>query len=404
MIVGMAVLSGQELDEKGSYYKKWLEEDVLYIVTPEEREHFIDQFWLRRDLEPHTPGNEFREEHFRRIAYANDHFHSGVPGWKTDRGMIYVKYGAPDGMEKHPEGGPYHRKSHEGGGFTSTYPFEVWFYHHIDGVGDGIEIEFVDASRSNEYRIARDPEEKDALLYVPNAGLTLAESFGRQSRYDRLRVRHIGNQDSGNIHDLDPALQPLRVRDYPMQRLETIYHLQRAPQIQFKDLERVVTVRVSYQQLPVDFRSDLFQISNNISLLAVTLGIKNQYLTYQPISEAIEQAAVDVYGQLETLQGQIAYAFKDSIRTQLRESTRGRERRQLSLYQKSLPLRPGRYKLSLVVRDRNSGSLRTENRLVLVPRSSESELVCSSITLAPRLLPTPHGASLLLRCLRGSIP
>ena len=258
LIASIAPLSGQALDEQRNYYKKWLEEDVVYIVTPEERatflrlsspeerEHFIGQFWLRRDPEPHTPENEFREEHFRRIAYANDHFHSGVPGWKTDRGMIYIKYGTPDGIEKHPEGGPYHRKSHEGGGFTSTYPFEVWFYHHIDGVGDGIEIEFVDASRTNEYRIARDPEEKDALLYVPNAGLTLAESLGRQSRYDRLRVRHIGNQDSGNIHDLDPALQPLRVRDYPMQRLETVYHLQRAPQIRFKDLEKVVTVRVSY--------------------------------------------------------------------------------------------------------------------------------------------------------------
>ena len=217
LIAGVAAPLGQKSDESLDYYKRWLERDVVYIITPEEhdtfvklstpeeKERFIEQFWLRRDLDPNTPENEFREEHFRRIAYANEHFHSGVAGWRTDRGMIYIKWGPPDGIERHPQGGPYHRKSHEGGGFTSTFPFEVWFYHHIEGVRAGVEIEFVDPSRTNEYRIARDPEEKDALLHVPNAGLTLAETFGLQSRYDRLRVRHIGNQDSGNIRDLDPG-------------------------------------------------------------------------------------------------------------------------------------------------------------------------------------------------------
>ena len=115
-------------------YRKWLNEDVAYIITDEERtafkrlqtdeerEQFIEQFWLRRDPTPDTVENEFKEEHYRRIAYANEHFASGIPGWKTDRGRIYITYGPPDEIESHPSGGTYERPPEEGGGETSTYP------------------------------------------------------------------------------------------------------------------------------------------------------------------------------------------------------------------------------------------------------------------------------------------
>src|SRR5215813_6981131 len=112
-------------------YRKWLNEDVAYIIsdeertafkrlqTDEEREQFIEQFWLRRDPTPDTIENEFKEEHYRRIAYANEQFASGIPGWKTDRGRIYITYGPPDEKETHPSGGTYERPPEEGGGSTS---------------------------------------------------------------------------------------------------------------------------------------------------------------------------------------------------------------------------------------------------------------------------------------------
>jgi TonB family protein len=169
------------------YYRKWLDEDVVYIITPEERnaflalkndqarDVFIEQFWNRRNPDPTSTRNAFKEEHYRRIAYANQHFASSMPGWKTDRGRIYILYGKPDKIESHPTGGPYNRPSNEGGGTVTTYPFENWWYRHIDGVGDDIEIEFVDQSKSGEYRLAMSPEEKDALINVPGAGLTSAQ-------------------------------------------------------------------------------------------------------------------------------------------------------------------------------------------------------------------------------------
>ena len=137
-------------------YKDWLEKDVAYIITDEERkafkkletdderERFIEEFWRRRDPDPDTDENEYREEYYERIAYANEHYASGIPGWKTDRGRIYIMYGKPDETETHPSGGAYNRESYEGGGSTSTYPFERWFYRYLPGVGSGIEIEFVD--------------------------------------------------------------------------------------------------------------------------------------------------------------------------------------------------------------------------------------------------------------------
>ena len=108
-------------DELRGPFRKWMREDVRYILTSEERkafvrlttdeerENFIEQFWLRRDPTPDTQENEYREEHYRRIAYANERYASGIPGWRTDRGRIYITFGPPDEIESHPSGGMYQR-------------------------------------------------------------------------------------------------------------------------------------------------------------------------------------------------------------------------------------------------------------------------------------------------------
>src|SRR3954451_914671 len=219
-------------------YKKWLNNDVPYIITgaekkaflalqtDEERENFIENFWRRRDPNPDTEENEFRAEYYERIAYANEHYTSGIPGWKNDRGRIYITWGKPDSIESHPSGGAYDRPSYEGGGSTTTYPFEVWFYRHLDNVGDGIEIEFVDPTGSGEYRIARNANEKDALLNVPGAGLTSAEQLGLSSKSDR--ISGIYSPQSQNY---------MREQDQPFRRMEILVGLQRPPQVKFGDLQ-----------------------------------------------------------------------------------------------------------------------------------------------------------------------
>src|SRR6201987_1521407 len=144
------------LKDLDSQYKKWLNEDVVYIITPEERsafvhlqtneerEQFIEQFWQRRNPDPDSAENTFKEEHYRRIAYTNEHFASGIPGWKTDRGRIYIMWGPPDEIDAHPTGGTWDRPMDQGGGSTTTYPYEDLPYRSLEGIGEDVNIEFVD--------------------------------------------------------------------------------------------------------------------------------------------------------------------------------------------------------------------------------------------------------------------
>ncbi len=161
-------------------FRKWINEDVAYIIadeeraafkaleSDEEREHFIEQFWLRRDPTPGTFENEYREEHYRRIAYTNEHYSVGIPGWKTDRGRIYITYGPPDEIESHPSGGTYQRPAEEGGGTITAVPFEQWRYRFIAGVGTNVIIEFVDPQKTGEFHMTTDPNEKDAARLNQN--------------------------------------------------------------------------------------------------------------------------------------------------------------------------------------------------------------------------------------------
>ncbi|HWB86511.1 MAG TPA: GWxTD domain-containing protein [Bryobacteraceae bacterium] len=141
-------------------YRKWINEDVVYIIsdderaaflkltTDEEREKFIEQFWVRRDPTPGTVENEFKQEHYRRIAYANQHFAlaSGRPGWQTDRGHMYIVYGPPDEID-----------AHQSGTAQTPYPYEVWIYRHVQGLGDNLSVTFVDTTGSRDYHLVPGP-------------------------------------------------------------------------------------------------------------------------------------------------------------------------------------------------------------------------------------------------------
>src|SRR5690242_14617544 len=266
-------------------YRKWLNEDVAYIITDEERaafkklqtdeerEQFIEQFWLRRDPTPDSIENEFKEEHYRRIAYANERYASGIPGWKTDRGRIYITFGPPDEIESHPSGGTYERPPEEGGGTTSTFPFEQWRYRYIEDIGNDIIIEFVDPTMSGEYRMTMDPSEKDALLYVPGAGLTLMEQLGlsdKTDRFNRTDGTHLGTSLGGETSKMNQ-----------FNRLEQFAKLQKPPAVKFKDLEAAITSRVTYSILPMKVQVNFIPVTEASVLTYVTVQFENKDLQFQ---------------------------------------------------------------------------------------------------------------------------
>jgi GWxTD domain-containing protein len=396
--------------DRSPYYKKWLEEDVFYIISEEERkvfkdlkndeerESFIEQFWMRRDPDPRTADNSFKEEHYRRIAYANQHFASGIPGWKTDRGRIYIMYGPPDQKEEHPTGGAYNRPLNEGGGTTTTFPFEKWWYRHIDGIGDDIEIEFVDPSFSGEYRMAMSPDEKDALLHVPNAGLNLAEEMGLSTKRDRPYFNPTGFNDPSN-----PANRYMRAKDSPFNRMEQFFNLQRPPQIKFEDLKAAVTTRITYNTLPYYVRIDYLKLSDDKILVPISIELNNQDLEFKK-EMSVNRAQVNVYGIVTGLTGRIMSEFEQEISTEYMDEYFEKGKNNRSQYQKLISLPPGqRFKLDLVLKDVNSKNMGSTSLGLTVPKYEEEQLQTSTIILANSISQAPTNSDRLDQYVIGDL-
>jgi GWxTD domain-containing protein len=367
-------------------YKDWLDKDVAYIITDEERkafkklatdderERFIEEFWRRRDPDPDTDENEFREEYYERIAYANEHFASGIPGWKTDRGRIWIMYGKPDETETHPSGGSYNREPQEGGGSTTTYPFEKWFYRYLPGVGSGVEIEFVDPTGSGEYRIARNPDEKDALLTIPGAGLTMAEEMGLANKADR--VANMGGVGMVGY---------LRESDSPFSRLQLLADLSRPPQIKFNDLASAVnTPIIEDNPLNFDVRVDFFRQSDERVITAFTIQTDNQNLVFKD-SGGLQEAQLNIFGKITHVSGRRAGVFEDPVitRATTEELTEAKGRK--SAYQKAVALAPGRYRVDIIVRDIASGATGVRHQGFEVPKYDPARLSTSTLVLAVKL-------------------
>ena len=376
-------------------YKKWLEEDVVWIITDEERaafkqlsndeerDNFIEAFWQRRDPTPDTEENEYKEEHYQRIAYANEHFAAGVPGWKTDRGRIYIVYGKPDEIDSHPSGGTYERPMDEGGGETSTYPFEDWRYRYIDGIGQEVIIEFVDTCMCGEYHMTLDRSEKDALLMTPNGGLTLYEQMGLANKTQRFQGN--GMERLG----LGPQSSMLQTKEFD--RLEEYAKLQAAPKVKFTDLEEAVSSKVILNPMPFDVRSDFVKITSDTVLVPVTIQMRNRDITFVN-KDGVQRGTVNIFARLTTLTGKIVQTFEDTVQVDVPAELLPRTAENASVYWKALPLRPGRYKLNIAIKDVNGDRKGVWSRSIVVPEYSDDKLSTSSLIVADQMEPVPTKA------------
>jgi GWxTD domain-containing protein len=374
--------------ELASPYKKWIEEDVVYIITAEERsaflhletneerEQFIENFWLRRNPDPDSPENTFKEEHYRRIAYANEHYASGIPGWKTDRGRIYIMWGPADEVDSHPSGGSYERPSNEGGGETSTYPFEDWRYRYLEGIGEDVNIEFVDPTMTGEYHLTMDPSEKDALLNVPGAGLTMMESMGLSSKTSRF------NNTDGTHMAQPMGGQPESMEEFS--RLELYAKIQQAPPVKFKDLEAIVTSRLVRNQVTFDYRFDFLRITSDTVMVPISIQIPHRQMSFQE-KEGVDSATMNVFCRISTLSGRIVQTFEDTIKQDVPSALLQQSLKGFSVYQKAVPLSPGLYRLDIVLKDVVSQNVGVVNTRLGVPRYEDDKLSSSSLILADQI-------------------
>src|SRR5713226_4621005 len=383
----------KSLKELEGPYKQWLSEDVIYIISPEERsaflqletneerEQFIEQFWLRRSSNPDLPDNDFKEEHYRRIAYANEHYASGIPGWKTDRGHMYIVWGPPDEVETHPTGGTYDRPMEEGGGSTSTYPWETWRWRYLEGMGEqNVIMEFVDPTSTGEYRLTMDPSEKDALLHVPGAGLSQLEQMGLASKTDRF------TRSDGTHLPKTLGGEPASMNEFT--RLEMFAKAFKPPEVKFKDLEALVTSRLVRDQVHFTWRTDYLKVTNDTVLVPVTVQIPNNQLSFHS-KEGVHSATLNIFGRVSTLSGRVVQTFEDPVSRDFPESLFQRSLKLQSIYQKAVPLRPGLYRLDIVIKDVKSGNVGVINSRLAVPRYEDDKLEASSLILADQLERVP---------------
>lgn len=373
-------------------WKKWLNEDVVYIITDEERkafkqlqtdeerEQFVEQFWLRRDPTPDTEENEYKEEHYRRIAYANEHYASGIPGWKTDRGRIYISFGPPDEIDSHPSGGSYERPMEEGGGETSTYPFEDWRYRYIDGIGTNVNIEFVDQCMCGEYRIETDPEAKDALLYVPNAGLTMYEQMGlstKTQRFERTDGTHLG---TGGM-PLPESMNEFTV-------LENYAKLFKPPAVKFHDLEEEVDSHIHYNTLPMQVHTSYIRVTDSTVLTNVTLSFDRKDLQFSQKGN-LSTATVNIYGRVTSLSRRVVNVFEEAVAVNEARALLSQALNGSSVYSRSIPLAPGMYRLNVVAKDVVGGNQTSYEEALNVPHFDDEKLAESSLILADEIERVP---------------
>lgn len=367
--------------------KIWLENEVPDIITDperraflelstnEEREQFIEIFWNNRNPDPESPTNSFKEEHYRRLAYADEHFASGIPGRKTDRGRIYIIWGPPDEIDSHPTGGTYERAPQQGGGSSTAYAWELWRYRHLEGIGENVEIEFVDPTGSGEYHITSDPCEKDALSQVPGAGLSLSEMVGGTSKAGRF------TNSNGTTCPMPFGGMTANANEFD--NIERAFKVLHAPE-HFRELAGKVDSRIVANQLPFDYRADFLRATSSTVLVPITVQLRNRDLQFRG-KDGLQSAVLDLYGRITDLGGRVVQTFEDIISRDFPDSLFRSSLELSSIYQKSVPLRSGLYRLDLVIKDTQSGNIGVRSEALRVPRYEEEKLEASSLILADQI-------------------
>jgi GWxTD domain-containing protein len=375
---------------KGAY-RTWLNQDVVWIITDEEsrafknlsndeeRDAFIEQFWLRRNPTPDSPENEFREEHYRRIAYANEHFAAGKPGWKTDRGHIYIAFGKPDSIDSHPSGGSYQRPMEEGGGETSTFPFETWHYRYLEGIGDNIDLEFVDSCQCGDYHFTIDRSEKDALKMVPGAGLTQWEEMGQSKKSDRFK--------GGSMEQLGQGPMSSGENSKEFDRIELAAKIFAPPPIKFSDLDNFISEHklLSGPVFPFDVRTDYVKVTDSTVLVPITVQLKNSDITFVT-KDGVSKGLVNILIKVTTLTHKTVQSDESTVQVEEPAELLQKAQDRKSVYWKALPLIPGLYRLDIAIKDvNNPDHLGLYGSSLEVPAYHDEKLATSSLILADEM-------------------
>lgn len=323
----------------------WLTEDVVDLISPEERcaflhlatdrerDQFIEQFWSRRAPDPKSLDNSFKREHYERIVFANEKYGGQVPGWGTDRGRVYVTFGPPDSIESHRAGEKTGRPPGEGVE-SYQYSLERWHYKHFEAVGENIELEFADPSDSGDYRLVMPPEMKDQPIFVPRYNL------GRS----RLGGVTLESAQSIELY-VGPAPTPL---------------------VQFKDLEAMVVSRIIRDQVRFSRRIEFAKATNATTLARISVYLPSEQRN-SPSTDGGPSTGFEVFGRISKPSGWIVETFEHKTALDARSDS--------APYQPdcqfTVAITPGTYRLAIAVKNMVTGETGTLNTAMDVPSYEE---------------------------------
>jgi hypothetical protein len=245
----------------------------------------------------------------------------------------------------------------------------------LEGIGENIEIEFVDPTGSGEYHITRDPCEKDALAHVPGAGSSLGELLGRSSKAGRFTNTN-GTTCPMPLGGTTASMNAFDIQDH-------YFRVQRPPE-RFRDLEEKVSTRIVHSQIHMDHRTNFLCVSSNTVLVPITVQVPNRDLSFQS-KQGVHSAVLNLYGRITTRGGVVVQTFEDVISRDFPDSLFQSLLNLSSIYQKSVPLRSGLYRLDLVIKDTLSGNLGVFNTALRVRDFEDEKLDASSLILGDQI-------------------
>ena len=348
-------LKRPRIDPIAPFYDSWLREDAIWIISDEERsafkqlsndeerDNFIEAFWMRRNPVPNAEENECKEGHYGRIEYANERFGAGIPGWKTDRGRIYILFGPPGKIETYP--GRKKPDASPDAPASPEYPREVWRYHHRESAGEDVALEFVDVCGCGDFRLTLDRVGQASGEY-------LSEQLGRWCA---------------------PAPVPVG--------------LVSAPPVRFPELALALApgTIILLNPLPFDVRTDFVRVTGITTAVPITLQLKNQDLKFAN-EQGVDRAAVKIFGRIRTLTDHVVETFEETLNVDVPHELLPRALGNSSVYTHQSVLPHGSYRLTIAVEDVNGARVGIWGRTLVVPQFSDG-LAASSMILAKTMSP-----------------
>ena len=366
-----AISESQAIKNLPDKYKTWLTEEVVYIIAPTEkkvflqlesdleRDMFIRAFWKQRDPNPNTPENEFQTEHYRRIQYANNWFgkESPAPGWKSDQGRIYILLGEPKSVEK------LENK-------TELRPMIIWYYQGLMeyGLPNAFNVIFFKRDFTGDFELYSPVRFGPQYLMMNYEG----DMTDYQSAYLALQniepavadlsLNLIPGESSGFSPSMSSELLiSSKIPSAPAKKVNTLYA---EKMLRYKDM------------VEMEYTANYIESSKVVTVVRhPASGTYFVHYLIEPRKLSIEKykdnyvTTLEIFGSVADMQGRSVFQFNKSIPIELNEAQMGKIKDKLFSFQDMFPLIPGKYKLTVLLKNTVSREFTSMESDIEIPQA-----------------------------------